>query len=748
MIELLAPAGSFEALEAAINAGADAVYVGGNRFNARAYATNFDIDELNRAVHLCHQHGVRLFVTVNTLYQDENFKDLYKYILDLYKIQVDALIVQDEGLINYLHDSFPDFEIHASTQCTVHSLDGVQYYANKGVKRVVLARENSIDEIKRIIQQTPMEIEVFVHGALCVCYSGQCFMSAQNGGRSANKGQCAQPCRLTYQLKLNGQNLGKPTHLLSMADLCTIDQISELIEAGVHSLKIEGRMKRPEYVYAVVSSYRKAIDAYYQQKNYQSNRETLMQLFNRDFTSGYLFRQSKVVNDRFSGNQGILAAQVLSYDQKRHKLKMKALIDLHQQDGIRIGNEDHGLLLNKIYVQNKLVNHVAKGTIFEIDDTVKTRPGTEVYRTLDHQLEKETALQLKNPYRKVSINMKLDGKIGEPLAIELSDGINLIRLNTNSLIENAKSAPLSIRRIEEQCKKIGNTIYALDKLEINFPDNGFLPIKELNELRRQALEKLDIQRASICLHTTVSHKSFDYARTVFNSTMNNRFYIHIENIEQLEEVLKYPVNILFPLNTQFTKAIELARSMGKELIGVIPAIVKDHEWKYYDHLIQANKLSQLAISHPAALHRYGSSVTFGLPSLNLMNHAALSQYPFDVTLSTELSRAEVNSMLTKEPNAVAFLYGHPESMRMEHCPVSYHYFNQKKPHCGQCKHGCYTLVDRKGAQFSLTFDEFCRTTIYHPQLRNWLDRPNHAGYLHFTLEDKNQVRKIMKLLNL
>ena len=748
MIELLAPAGSFEALEAAINAGADAIYVGGNQFNARAYATNFNLEELKEAVALCHQHGVRLFVTVNTLYQDKDFVELYDYICALYEMQIDALIVQDEGLMDVLKENFPDFEVHASTQCTIHSLDGVNYYMQKGVKRVVLARENSLAEIKDIIAKSNVEIEIFVHGALCVAYSGQCFMSAENGGRSANKGQCAQPCRLIYQLTCDGEPLGKPTHLLSMADLCTIDQVGALIEAGVHSLKIEGRMKRPEYVYAVVSSYRQAIDAYYKNQPYQSDRTMLMQLFNRDFTSGYLFKQRKVVNDRFSGNQGILAARVLHYDTRRKRLCLEALIELHQQDGIRIGNQDHGLLLNKIYVQNKLVNRVEKGTVFEIEDPLSVKKGTEVYRTLDHQLEKILSQRRHHAIRKIPIRMQLNGTIGQPLMITVTDGTHIVTINTNAHIELATSVPLSIERIEEQCRKLGNTPYVLDKIEIYFPENGFISIKALNDLRRQALTMLDQQRQDLLLHQLGPSPAFQAVTYPDSNRAKLSYYVHVETLEQLQAVLTDPVQILFPLNDQFDEANQLAQDYGQALIGVLPAIIKDQEWKLFDQRIAKTQPAGLAIGHPAALQRYGSLVSFGLPGLNLMNGYALHAYPFVTTISMEVERKEVNQLLKTNPHSVAFIYGHPESMRMEHCPVSYYYFHEKRPHCQCCKQGTYELVDRKGAHFAMQFDACCRTTLYHPNLRNWLNYGYSEGYLHFTTESPNEIRKIMKLLNL
>ena len=261
-IELLAPAGDFESLQGAIANGANAIYLGTTAFSARAFAKNFSLEELNQAVQYAHLRNVRIFVTVNTLYQDDEMKDVLSLIDSLYDLQIDALLIQDIGLLKLVHERYPDMELHTSTQMSIMSLEALRYFEDLGVKRVVLARENTIDEIKYICSHTDLEIEVFAHGALCVGYSGQCLMSSMIGRRSGNRGACAQPCRLPYSLEEDGKIINT-SYLMSTMDLCTSDHINEYIEAGVASLKIEGRMKRPEYVAAVTQVYSKAIKHYY-----------------------------------------------------------------------------------------------------------------------------------------------------------------------------------------------------------------------------------------------------------------------------------------------------------------------------------------------------------------------------------------------------------------------------------------------------------------------------------------------------
>ena len=263
-VELLAPAGSWESLYAAINAGCDAVYLGGYMFGARHFAPNFSNDELKEIITTCHIYGVKVYVTVNTLIKENEVQTFIDFIDFLHNNNVDAVIMQDLGMIDLVRKTYPNLEIHASTQLHIHNLEGVRFCENLGLKRVVLARETNIESVKNIKNKTNIEIELFVHGALCVSYSGQCLMSSLIGGRSGNRGSCAGTCRLPYKLISNNKQLNEEDYVLSMKDLCTLEHIKELIESGIDSFKIEGRMKRPEYVYLAVSLYRKAIDSYYE----------------------------------------------------------------------------------------------------------------------------------------------------------------------------------------------------------------------------------------------------------------------------------------------------------------------------------------------------------------------------------------------------------------------------------------------------------------------------------------------------
>ena len=369
-VELLAPAGDQESLIAAIQNGADAIYLGGTLFNARAFAKNFDKEQLKWAVEYAHLREVRLFVTLNTLYKDEEMNDLFDYVQFLYDIQIDALIIQDIGLFDYVRHHFPDFEVHLSTQASIMNTKGAQYFEQLGAKRIVLARENTLEEIREICKNTVLDVEVFVHGALCVCYSGQCLMSSMIGKRSGNRGACAQPCRLNYRLKEDNRLLPDTVpYLLSPKDLMTIEHIGDLIDAGVYSFKIEGRMKRPEYVASVVKAYRHAIDSHLQKKTitFEDEIHNMKQMFNRDYTNGYIFESKHLLDGDYSGNKGIIIGKVLQYDKKKKRVLCLLNEDLHQEDSVIFESIDKGRPINKMYVKGKLVSTAYRNEKVEIE---------------------------------------------------------------------------------------------------------------------------------------------------------------------------------------------------------------------------------------------------------------------------------------------------------------------------------------------------------------------------------------------
>ena len=337
MPELLSPVGNMDSLMAAINGGCDAVYLSGINFGARSFAGNFTNEEIKKAIEISHLYGVKVYVTVNTLIYDHEVERLLKYVDFLHSNNVDALIMQDIGMIDLIRKTYPNLSLHASTQLHIHNLEGVKFACKLGLKRVVLARETPISLINEIKKNTNVELEVFVHGALCMSYSGQCLMSALIGNRSGNRGTCAQCCRQPYSLEINGTKVKKNEYLLSTKDLCTLSNIGKLIDSGVESFKIEGRMKRPEYVYLVTSIYRKAIDNYIKYKNTKITNKDIIdikKIFNREFTKGFLFNEENenYVNTYRPNHLGIELGKLLEVN---NSIKVKLSDNLSINDGIR-----------------------------------------------------------------------------------------------------------------------------------------------------------------------------------------------------------------------------------------------------------------------------------------------------------------------------------------------------------------------------------------------------------------------------
>lgn len=442
-IELLAPAGSMESLVAAINRGADAIYLGGNKFSARAYASNFDNEMMMKAVDYAHSYGARVYVTINTLLKENEIKEALKYAGYLYDIGVDALIIQDTGLINLIQKTYTDFELHASTQMTVHNGEGAMYFTERGLSRIVLSRELSLNEIKYISKDLGIETEIFVHGALCVCYSGQCLMSSMIGGRSGNRGRCAQPCRMEYTIK--GENTApKKAYLLSPKDMCLIDDVEELIKSGTSSLKVEGRMKRPEYVSGVVDTYRRAIDKVIDKQKFdlKKGRTQLAQLFNREgFSKAYLYKNTgkDMMSYNFPKNTGIPIGKAVD----KNEIILDGNISLG--DGIRY--RDEGFVLGKILLNGKEVKEAFKG------DKVKLTPsgykkGDLIYRMSDKKLYDELKDYVKPYKRKILLQGELEFKVGLPLKLKTKFNGKEYEV-LGDTVEVAERSPLDIKRVEE-----------------------------------------------------------------------------------------------------------------------------------------------------------------------------------------------------------------------------------------------------------------------------------------------------------
>ena len=745
-IELLAPAGSYEALVAAVQNGANAIYLGGNEFSARAFATNFDHDELKKALRYCHLRNVKVYVTVNTLYEDNQFAKLKDYLLFLSSINVDALIIQDIGLMAYVKKYFPNFEIHMSTQASIYSLEAVKYFEKIGVERVVLARENSLQEIKNICNHTNLDIEVFVHGALCMSYSGQCLMSSMVAKRSGNKGTCGQPCRLAYKLQKDGKSIDQiPSYLLSPKDLCTLENVDKLIEAGITSFKIEGRMKRPEYVAIIVSQYRKAIDAYFNNQkivNYKERLSKMKQMFNRGFTGGFLLQDKDFMASDYPGNRGINLGKVIDYDYQKKLVKIKLETKLKQGDRIDFQGIDYTRTITKLFLNNKLVNFAKANEIIEIELNTPVKKGTPVYKIIDLDLIEKAQASYQKENIKNEIEMYFTGQINTCPNLTIIYQDKVVDTTSNLIIEPASKAPLSSKRIKEQLGKLGNTVFKAENIIVDFPDNGFFSLKEINQMRRSAIEKLEL----LLTDTNDININIDIERKEHLNKKIKGICIRVYTLSQLEAIIDQDIaKIYFPLTNELKDAIFLAAKHHKKIVpftGFLSNIKQLYEFKNSD-LYQA--VDEILVGNYGALEIFKDKKCSLDTTFNLYNSYALSYLKYDAILSLEMSKKQVNNLIDVKQNITMVVYGKTVNMHLKHCIISNHYFNEKRIGCNMCKKGKYSLFDRKGESFTILTDDNCNNLIFnshHLYINKLNDLEVDYVLLSFSDEDSNTVKLI------
>ena len=485
--ELLVPAGNMECLRQAVFNGCDAVYLACKNFGARKFAINFTDEEIKEAIRFCHLYGVRIYVTMNTLIKNEEVSSFLKQAESLHKQGVDALIVQDFGMICLLREMFPNLEIHASTQANISSFEVCKLYHDLGVKRVVFSRELSLEEIDSI--DVPIEKEVFIHGALCVSYSGCCLMSSMLGGRSGNRGECAGVCRMPFSLWKGNQKIEKEKYLLSMKELNTTHKMKSLLESSMDSFKIEGRMKSPLYVGFITSLYRRLLDG--KELSLEEEEKKLKTIFHREFTEGHLFheKESNIINRLSPNHIGLEIGKVVSVTKNKVKIELYPECSLHQQDAIRFSTSQEGFIVNYLYDQKDNLTSSANGICY-VDKKGKIEVGDKVLKTQDFLLEKE---YLNKPKKKIPITYHVIAHIGKPIMIEMQDGKNLI-MEEGENAEKAISAPLTKEDIKKQLMKLGDTPFICENCEIEMDEGIFISLRALNEIRRHLVEKLITKR--------------------------------------------------------------------------------------------------------------------------------------------------------------------------------------------------------------------------------------------------------------
>ena len=740
-IELLAPAGDLERLYAAVQSGASGIYMGGSKFSARAYAGNFGNEEIKKAVEYCHLYNAKVYITVNTLIKEYEMDEAFLYVNYLFEIGVDAVIVQDPGLIYRIKKEIPGFEIHASTQMTIHNGDGAILLTKAGIQRVVLSRECSFDEIEYISKDLGIETEIFIHGALCICYSGQCLMSSMIGGRSGNRGRCAQPCRLPFALINKNNGKEEKGYLLSPKDICTIEDVKRLKSSGTSSLKIEGRMKRPEYVAGVVSIYKKALEKLDLIENsseigtntanldIKEDKKKLLQLFNREgFSKAYLHGNSgkDMMAYSYPKNTGILLGTV------QNDLTINLQEDLNTGDGIRIGEE--GFTVSSIIKSNKeILNAKAK-------DIVKLKPLNYkafdvLYKTSDENLNRELSSIYKSPFeRKIDCALKISFEVNKPITLETSyEGINF-KLE-GDIVSEALKKPVEKEKLEENLSKSGDTPFRFSKIEFNSFESGFLPVSSINKARRELIEKIETCIISIKNKNISNNKNEEFSK---NSSSLNLLHneekapldiyelIVVQSKAQLNAALDKNVeNIAVNLFNRYCdinlQEINLENKSESNLFLKVPNIVKGE----FETLVKEVEsylpyVKGIITANLGVINRFHSKTQIiGDYKLNLYNSYASEFYKTFVnssTLSVELNKKDLSKCIKNIKTSFnVLIYGKIELMVSEYCPIGSVFGSKSmEKSCNNvCRGGEFILKDRMGEEFSIKTDRYCRSYIYN-----------------------------------
>ena len=688
-VELLSPVGNMEMLYFAVHNGADAVYLSGTKYGARAYARNFNEEELINAIKYCHLYGVKVYITVNTLIYENEIEDFIKYIEFIHKNNVDAVIMQDIGMIYLVRQIFPNLEVHASTQCHNHNDHVLELFKSLGVTRTVLAREMSINEINNL--KTEIEKEVFVYGALCVSYSGCCLFSSMNGGRSGNRGECVGSCRLPYKLIKNNEEVEiKDKYILSTKDLNTLDYIEELLKSNIDSLKIEGRMKSPYYVGYVTKLYRTMIDNYYQNKNIKLTEEqlnNLKKIFNREFTKGYLFNDKDIMNIKTPNHQGIYLGKVIKQDKNYIYIKLEN-DNLYQEDSIRFKNTDKGLTINKKNTKKLLLtNKVEKNDIAVIENKFKVKNEDIVLKTIDKKLIDNISDYSE---KKINVDIKCTLKIGEKLKLEITDEDNNKAIEYGDIVEKSITKEVDNENITKSLSKLGNTPFKLNNLKINKDDSIFISLKNINEVRRSAAQKLIEIRMNKVKEIIVNEINNNYTEKENNNKPN--INILVRNETQLNCALDNNVDNIYVTDEELYNKYKNNKNIYLRLERI------NNNYKEYNN-------EQLLITEPGSIKKYNKTnklvADYYLNVTNSKTIEYLNKQNIElVTLSVELKDYEITSIMNKTNKEIELIvYGKPELMVMKYCPLK-----KILNYCNKCKEGKdkFYIQDISGNKYPMT----------------------------------------------
>ncbi len=803
MIELLSPVGNFECLKAAVQNGADSVYFGCNSFNARASASNFDLEELKKAIEYAKLRGVKTNLTLNTLIKDDEFIDAFEIAKKAYQFGIDAIIVQDLGLAKKLISAFPDLPIHGSTQMTIHNLNGVLELQDLGFKRVVLSRELSTDEIEYISKNSDIELECFIHGALCISYSGQCLFSSMIGGRSGNRGKCAQPCRLPYELLENNKKIDEG-NLLSPRDLCGLEYIPFFIKTGITCLKIEGRMKSPEYVATVTKIYRKYLDLALSNKPYvidEDDKKELMQAFNRGMSScGHLENKpnKNLVFKEKPNNMGLFLGIVQKYNKTKGLITLKLKEKIEIGDTISLQNEDG------LYTISELMENNQNITQTKINQTVtigrmkgNINLGDKIYKMSSKSLINSARESYKNENKKIPLNCEVVIQKGKPLSILIKDACNLqlyknlnIKCELDCIPTEAKNKPLDKETVIKQISKTASTPYQFKTIEVHLDKNLFLPkLSTLNELRRTALENVENYALTKIHRNLPDSKNIDIQKnSKINKTLENMRDFSKNNILPKNNSSKISL-LLNILNTDFdynkldnnidNLYIPLKYFMNKKYNSILNILTKKfNTYIYLPTIIKVNyrNLFYSNIKKSVKDHSIKGFVVSNLGNIQLLNDLfddlneyfkIIANYTLNVfnsntilelkklgiskyTISPELDKSTILNLcnynyIEKE----LIVYGKIPLLNMNYCLLG------ETDRCyPECKQLCetqnnYYLKDRLNMNFRILPDNIeTITTIYNSKTTSLSSKDFFINFARIDILDEtiDEINKIISVV--
>ncbi len=782
-IELLSPVGNMDCMRAAVQNGADAVYFGSG-FSARAFASNFDGNDLKCAIEYAKLRGVQTHLTLNTLIKNDEFENAFSVAQMAYNYGIDAIIVQDLGLANLLINSFPNIAIHASTQLTAHNLDGVLSLQDMGFRRVVLSRELTLEEIEYITKNSNVEIETFIHGALCISYSGQCLFSSMVGGRSGNRGKCAQPCRLPFSLIDEKSSKLDSGYLLSTRDLCGLDFIPNLINAGVTSLKIEGRMKSPEYVATVTRIYRKYIDLAYSNEPYvveDSDRKLLALAFNRGgFSNGHLSKDynKNLVFKEKQNNCGLFLGTIEKYNAKKGLITFKCAENLHIGDSIATQNEQGSYKISELMLKNTNIKESKCGDVVTIGRMKgNIKPGDKLYKISDSIITSEirSTFSENSENRKVKLICNSKFSLNKPIELNIKSNSNIdvykdlnINITSSKWPEQAKNSGLSKENIIKQFSKTNNTPYEFCEFNIELEDNLFLPNSVLNELKREVLSKVKAFAISN-ISRNLGNKNLLSRINSYTETSTSTLKIalllnnlNLESYDNLPKIDKLYIPLKFFINQNYCDKIKYLSNKASLYI-YLPTIMRNNYNKLFannlENIITNFDIHGFVVSNISGLYiikklteKYNKNFEF-ISNYTLNVYNSYSAYELQkrgittVTLSPELDKEGLISLCNSTSNSELIVYGNLPLMNMNYC-----LFGTSNKCYSNCKHTCnsnnkYYLNDRMNVNFRIIPDNIDTVTIiYNSKITSIASDEFNVSSLRIDILDES-IDEINKIIN-